>query len=106
MRYEFQAIQTIVVDTKDLKVVNEGQARALIMNGFGVYDEKIKFMLVHVARDEHDEDQDEPQFCGHEILDCPNHDGGFDCTPFCRICEGNQGYCLTCKTKKLEGVGV
>lgn len=23
---------------------------------------------------------------------CPNHEGGFDCTPFCDICEGNQEY--------------
>lgn len=21
---------------------------------------------------------------------CPNHKGGFDCSPFCPICEGNQ----------------
>lgn len=23
---------------------------------------------------------------------CPNHDGNYDCNPFCRICEGNQEY--------------
>jgi hypothetical protein len=23
---------------------------------------------------------------------CPEHEGAFDCTPFCRICEGNQEY--------------
>ena len=23
---------------------------------------------------------------------CPNHDGAYDCTPFCRICEGEQEY--------------
>jgi hypothetical protein len=23
---------------------------------------------------------------------CPNHEGGFDCPPFCGICEGNQYY--------------
>ena len=23
---------------------------------------------------------------------CPNHEGAFDCNPFCRICEGNQEY--------------
>jgi hypothetical protein len=22
--------------------------------------------------------------------ECPNHEGNFDCSPFCRICEGNQ----------------
>ena len=21
---------------------------------------------------------------------CPNHEGAFDCTPFCNICEGEQ----------------
>lgn len=21
---------------------------------------------------------------------CPNHNGSFDCNPFCRLCEGNQ----------------
>lgn len=29
----------------------------------------------------------------HEIellMPCPNHDGGYDCTPFCRSCEGVQ----------------
>ena len=24
------------------------------------------------------------------IVVCPNHEGGFDCTPFCPLCEGNQ----------------
>jgi hypothetical protein len=24
--------------------------------------------------------------------ECPNHNGSFDCTPFCRICEGEQEY--------------
>ena len=23
-------------------------------------------------------------------LECPNHRGAYDCTPFCRICEGEQ----------------
>ena len=23
-------------------------------------------------------------------VQCPNHEGNFDCTPFCRVCEGNQ----------------
>lgn len=23
-------------------------------------------------------------------VECPNHEGAFDCTPFCVICEGNQ----------------
>lgn len=24
--------------------------------------------------------------------ECPNHEGAFDCTPFCNICEGEQEY--------------
>lgn len=23
-------------------------------------------------------------------MECPNHEGNFDCTPFCKICEGEQ----------------
>lgn len=23
---------------------------------------------------------------------CPNHEGAFDCTPFCQLCEGNQEF--------------
>ena len=30
-------------------------------------------------------------------LPCPNHEGAYDCTPFCAICEGNQEY-----DKKVE----
>lgn len=26
------------------------------------------------------------------IVECPNHEGSFDCTPFCNLCEGNQEY--------------
>lgn len=29
------------------------------------------------------------------IKECPNHTGSFDCTPFCRICEGDQVYVYT-----------
>ena len=25
-----------------------------------------------------------------EKIACPNHEGAFDCTPFCELCEGNQ----------------
>ena len=28
-----------------------------------------------------------------DCTECPAHDGGYDCTPFCIICEGEQGYC-------------
>jgi hypothetical protein len=34
--------------------------------------------------------------CEHEHIVCPKHDGGFDCTPFCDICEAEQEYCPTC----------
>lgn len=23
---------------------------------------------------------------------CPNHDGSFDCNPFCKLCEGDQEF--------------
>lgn len=26
------------------------------------------------------------------IVVCPRHEGAFDCTPFCDLCEGNQEY--------------
>jgi hypothetical protein len=25
-------------------------------------------------------------------IECPNHEGSFDCTPFCNICAGEQEY--------------
>lgn len=31
--------------------------------------------------------------CDHKHLDCPKHEGSFDCLSFCEICEGNQEYC-------------
>lgn len=31
--------------------------------------------------------------CNHERLECPNHEGSFDCHSFCSTCEGNQEYC-------------
>jgi hypothetical protein len=27
-----------------------------------------------------------------QVLVCPNHEGSFDCTPFCEVCEGKQEY--------------
>jgi hypothetical protein len=33
--------------------------------------------------------------------ECPAHEGNFDCTPFCRTCEGNQEY-----SYKYEACGV
>jgi hypothetical protein len=29
------------------------------------------------------------------MKECPNHQGAFDCNPFCRICEGDQEYKYT-----------
>ena len=26
------------------------------------------------------------------MVECPNHEGAFDCTPFCPLCEGDQEY--------------
>jgi hypothetical protein len=26
------------------------------------------------------------------MIECPRHEGNFDCTPFCNICEGEQEY--------------
>jgi hypothetical protein len=26
-----------------------------------------------------------------ENMACPNHEGAFDCTPFCELCGGEQG---------------
>ena len=26
------------------------------------------------------------------MKECPEHEGAFDCTPFCRICQGEQEY--------------
>jgi hypothetical protein len=25
-----------------------------------------------------------------KTIECPNHEGNFDCTPFCNLCEGEQ----------------
>jgi hypothetical protein len=29
------------------------------------------------------------------MLVCPRHEGAYDCTPFCDVCEGNQEYVYT-----------
>jgi hypothetical protein len=37
------------------------------------------------------------------MIDCPEHGGGYDCTPFCKVCEGEQGYCPICEPiKEIE----
>jgi hypothetical protein len=39
------------------------------------------------------------------MKECPRHEGNFDCTPFCNVCEGEQEYeytdtipCRDCST--------
>lgn len=27
-----------------------------------------------------------------QSIECPNHEGAFDCNPFCPLCEGEQEY--------------
>lgn len=34
------------------------------------------------------------------MIECPNHEGGFDCTPFCPLCEGEQEY------ESIDGMSV
>ena len=82
MRYEFEMIQTIVIDSDVLNVSNEEEARELIRQGFGspTYWQGCEMRLVHVGHS------------ASEMVECPEHGGGFDCTPFCKVCEGNQGY--------------
>jgi hypothetical protein len=37
------------------------------------------------------------------IVECPNHGGAFDCTPFCRTCEGEQEYSYKYKACDVGG---
>jgi hypothetical protein len=44
--------------------------------------------------------------CTHEHLECPNHEGSFDCNSFCSICEGNGEYCPDgCEMQYNEDTG-
>ena len=43
------------------------------------------------------------------MIECPRHEGSFDCTPFCNICEGQQEYnpedqlpCVACHDVKIN----
>lgn len=40
--------------------------------------------------------------CECDKIECPRHDGSFDCHSFCDICEGNQEYCATHDTWEAE----
>lgn len=39
------------------------------------------------------------------ILVCPEHGGGFDCNPFCSICEGEQEFSLNDFMQNAKGIG-
>lgn len=45
---------------------------------------------------------DEAIECGHNKIECPNHEGNWDCNPFCRLCEGDQEYCPTCEEQRYS----
>jgi hypothetical protein len=49
----------------------------------------------------HDCKDTDSQDCGHERIECPSHEGNWDCNPFCRLCEGDQEYCPTCDPTAL-----
>lgn len=38
--------------------------------------------------------------CSLTKVVCPEHEGGFDCTPFCATCEGEQEYTPKCEPTK------
>lgn len=40
--------------------------------------------------------------CNHSKIVCPNHEGSFDCTPFCRLCEGDCEFCIVCEPLSNE----
>ena len=50
----------------------------------------------------HDCNDTDSQDCGHERIECPSHEGNWDCNPFCRLCEGDQEYCPTCDAHEHE----
>ena len=39
------------------------------------------------------------------MVDCPRHEGAYDCTPFCNLCEGEQVYEYT-PTRPCRACGV
>lgn len=40
---------------------------------------------------------------GVEMIECPNHEGNFDCTPFCAKCGGEQEYSEPSKVCGVDG---
>ena len=39
--------------------------------------------------------------CNHKKTICPNHEGSFECTPFCAKCEGEQEFCPICEALEI-----
>lgn len=37
-----------------------------------------------------------------ELVTCPNHEGAYDCTPFCPTCSGNQEYIRGCLCDQID----
>lgn len=35
---------------------------------------------------------------------CPNHEGAYDCTPFCELCEGEQEYVSSCSCGQIDSL--
>lgn len=40
------------------------------------------------------------------MIECPQHGGGFDCSPFCEVCHGHQEYdpaaLIACQVPECE----
>lgn len=49
MRYEFQIVQTVVIDSEHVNVNSEEHARELLANGWGVKVGEANTELVHVG---------------------------------------------------------
>jgi len=49
-------------------------------------------MLHKVANLCHTENTNKERNAMQTLVICPNHEGNFDCTPFCALCEGDQEF--------------
>jgi hypothetical protein len=49
MRYEFQVIKTVAIDSTHLNVGDEEQAREFLANGWGIETGEVETRLVHVG---------------------------------------------------------
>lgn len=74
MRYEFQVIQTVVIDSEHLaNVDSEEKARELLANGWGVKVGEAKTELVHVGHGKaciHAYVYESPDYENLRCLDC------------------------------------